>query len=317
MGASESIAIQVNLNRPDRFYFVGEQVSGNILFQNDHNQLKLEEIILKLVGELGYTTQESRSSTDINGNTTTENYTDYHDIPFFTISLPLARPIDGQQKMILDRGTYTWPFEFSLPENLPPSSSPNNESYPHIKYYTQVILGRQWYKSNMTKTHIFTISPRMNILHMNDIQETQFFTHQNRKQLRLQCCLLQDVIVPGKTLSFQIKLHNPRRSKIKRIEAIFMQCRQTAFDRHNEIIVSADLPNLNEFNELYLQRNFELLVPNIYLTPTSSFSTSFHGYSHYITVHYELKLQIKSHGVFTDFQLSVPVIVDIETISEQ
>ncbi|CAF4433313.1 unnamed protein product, partial [Rotaria sp. Silwood2] len=96
MGSSESIAIQMNFNRSSCFYFAGEQISGNISFQNDRDRLKLEEIFVERVGELAYRTQDTRSSTDSNGNLTTEYYTDYHHIPLLTIRVPLVRPSDGQ-----------------------------------------------------------------------------------------------------------------------------------------------------------------------------------------------------------------------------
>ncbi|CAF4014743.1 unnamed protein product [Rotaria sp. Silwood1] len=317
MGAGESIAIQTKFNRSNDFYFVGEQISGNILFQNDHDRLKLDEIFVELVGELGYKTQESRSSTDSNGNSTTEHYTEYHHIPFLTLTVLLARPNNKQHKMSLSRGTYRWPFEFSLPENLPPSSAPNNEAYPHIKYYTRVVFDRPWYKRNITQTHLLTISPRINLLRRNDLQETFAFADQNRKRLRLQCCLFRGGIMPGQLLSFQINLHNPEQSKIKKIEATFIQYRKTAVDSHNETIFSVDLPGLSEFDELHLQRSFDLLVPNTYLTPTYTFTTSYHGYSHHITVHYELKLKVKSHGIFTKIEVNIPVIVGTEAVPEQ
>ncbi|CAF0920049.1 unnamed protein product, partial [Rotaria sordida] len=212
---------------------------------------------------------------------------------------------------------YTWPFEFSLPENLPPSSGPNNEAYPHIKYYIRVVLDRPWYKSNVTQTYLLTISPHMNLLQMSSTQEIFCSADQNRKQLRLQCCLLRRGILPGQLLSFKINLHNPERTKIKRIEATFIQHRDTAVDRRQETIFFVNLPDLSEFNELYLERNFDLLVPNTYLTPTYKFTTTSHGTPHYITVHYELKLKVKSYGIFTNIEVRVPVIVGTETGSGQ
>ena len=96
MGANESTGIQMSFNRSTEFYAPGEQVSGKILFQNEHDSLKLEEIFVELVGELGYKTSEGRASTDSNGKSTTESNTDYHHIPFFSMRLPLAQP-DGLQ----------------------------------------------------------------------------------------------------------------------------------------------------------------------------------------------------------------------------
>ena len=99
MGASESAAIEVNFSRSNQFYFPGEHVSGNISFRNERDKLRLNEIFVELIGELGYTTQETRSSTDSNGNSVTEHYTDNHYIPFLTVCLPLAQPNDGKVRV--------------------------------------------------------------------------------------------------------------------------------------------------------------------------------------------------------------------------
>ncbi|CAF3052316.1 unnamed protein product [Rotaria socialis] len=314
MGANESAMIQVNFNRSTEFYFPGEHVSGEILFQNKHDRLKLVEIFIEIVGELAYTTAESRSSTDSNGNSTTEYYTDYHHIPFFTNHLPLARPDSLQEKIILNRGTYTWPFDVSLPENLPPSSSPNVGAYPHIKYYAQIVLNRPRFKVNVTRTYPLMIYLRMNHFRMDDVQNALSFDKQNRKQLRLHGYLRHSQIVPGQSLSVQINVHNPERTEIKRIDAAFIQHRKTALNHNDEVIFSINLPGLNEFNELYFQRDFGLPVPSINLTPTHTFSTLHSDHSYNFNVDYELLLRVKTHGIFTNFEVSIPVVVGTEAI---
>jgi len=96
MGASESAEIHVSFNRPNLFYFAGEQITGNISFKNKHEKLTLDEIFLEFIGEIGYTTREIRHRQDSNGRSTTENYTEYHRIPFMTHRIPVVRPQHGQ-----------------------------------------------------------------------------------------------------------------------------------------------------------------------------------------------------------------------------
>ncbi len=99
MGASESAEIHVSFNRPNLFYFAGEQITGNISFQNTHEKLTLDEIFLEFIGEIGYTTRETRHRKDSNGHATTENYTEYHRIPFINFRLSVVRPENGQVKI--------------------------------------------------------------------------------------------------------------------------------------------------------------------------------------------------------------------------
>lgn len=96
MGSNESACFHMKFNQSNELYFPGDQVSGEILFENRRDQLELENVLVQLVGELCYSTQESRSTTDSSGNSTTESYTSYHHIPFFNSGKPLARS-DHQQ----------------------------------------------------------------------------------------------------------------------------------------------------------------------------------------------------------------------------
>ena len=96
MGASESTSIHVTFNRSNLFYFAGEQITGNIAFQNTHDKLTLDEIFLEFVGEAGYTTRETRRHNDSNGRSRTEHYTEYHQIPFMIYRIPVVQPQQGQ-----------------------------------------------------------------------------------------------------------------------------------------------------------------------------------------------------------------------------
>jgi hypothetical protein len=100
MGANGSSELRVNFNRPNLFYFAGEQVAGNISFQNTQDKLALDGIFLEYVGEMGYTTQEIRHVTDSNGNRRTENYVEHHSTPFVSVRIPVAQPQYGQVRRI-------------------------------------------------------------------------------------------------------------------------------------------------------------------------------------------------------------------------
>lgn len=96
MGISGSSELKVNFNRPNLFYFAGEQVTGNISFQSTQDKLAVDAIFLECIGEMSYTSQETRQSIDNNGNSRSANYTENHVIPFMAIRIPVAQPQYGQ-----------------------------------------------------------------------------------------------------------------------------------------------------------------------------------------------------------------------------
>jgi hypothetical protein len=99
MGAHESTGIQVNFNHPNLSYFAGEQITGNIVFQNTHDRLILDEIFLEFIGELGCATQETHHYHNSLGNTHQEHYTKYRRLPFMNVRLSVVRPEIRQVKI--------------------------------------------------------------------------------------------------------------------------------------------------------------------------------------------------------------------------
>jgi hypothetical protein len=93
MGASGSAIINVNFNRLNAFYYGGEILTGNISFQKIQNKLKIEEILLELIGELGYPTQQIRWRRDTKGRSHKEHYTDCHRVTFLKIPVSIVRSI--------------------------------------------------------------------------------------------------------------------------------------------------------------------------------------------------------------------------------
>jgi hypothetical protein len=99
MGANESSAIQVAFNRPNSFYFAGEQISGNISYQNTHERLVVDEVFLEFVGELGYASNDTRYHTENRDSSLPEPYTVYQRVQFVNVHLPLIQPPNEQVKI--------------------------------------------------------------------------------------------------------------------------------------------------------------------------------------------------------------------------
>ena len=77
--------------------------------------------------------------------------------------MTLAKAQTEDEMMVFKQGQYSWPFEFSLVSQLPPTfNSPRH--YPHVRYYLQMTIERSWYKRNIKEVRYLTIYPRINLL---------------------------------------------------------------------------------------------------------------------------------------------------------
>lgn len=155
---------------------------------------------------------------------------------------------------------------------------------------------RPWRKKYAMKNCLLTISPPVTSVCMQGYQDMVAFTNKRRK-LKLEGVLLHSTILPGQLINFKIQLYNPEETKIKKIEALFIQHRKTSINHYKQVISSLKLPNLTEFNGLHFTGDFDLPVPSFYLTPTHKFSISDQEHSHGISVDYELVLKVKPHGI--------------------
>ncbi len=162
-----------------------------------------------------------------------------------------------------------------------------------------------------------TVFPRVNLLYTPGGQQPVAFRQENRKKILLQGYLIQAGVVPGSKLLVQVDVQNPKLSVIKRIEATLVQRRNIGRCAHTETIFQMDLPDMREFFAPSLQKVFELMVPSVYLSPTYTYLTQTADPPVCISVSYELTLDVKVRGLFTDFKVTIPVIVGTEPMSAE
>ena len=115
-------------------YETGELVSGTANFCHDGQlEIKLKEIFIELVGELVYTTHRG------SGHSKT---IDIQVVPFY-----LERQIvrsdakNAKENFLLESGDHTWPFEFRLHDNLPPTLEQTRHNGPYIRYVVRIQIG--------------------------------------------------------------------------------------------------------------------------------------------------------------------------------
>jgi hypothetical protein len=139
----------------------------------------------------------------------------------------------------------------------------------------------------------------------------------NRKKVKLNGYLVRSGIISNDKLSVHINLKNPKHCIIKRIEAVLIQHHQVAQSHHEEIIFRVNLPNLYEFNRRKFEGTFDLIVSSLHLAPSYKFVAEFNNQKYPVIIKYELSLAVKVHGILTDFEVKLPIIIGTELTSDQ
>ncbi|CAF1180140.1 unnamed protein product [Rotaria sordida] len=182
-----NISIQFDKNN-STVYQTGELVSGAAKFFNDAQiELKLKNIIVKLVGELVYTTSRGSNFS---------KSTDIHVVPFFT-ERQIVRSAKTKDDFVLESGIHSWPFALRVLDCLPSTLEQTRYHGPFIRYVVRVQLIRsEWYQKNIQKASFIIVQGHSSPI---PIMKSEY-EDKNRKDVHMHARLQKNTVVAGEKL---------------------------------------------------------------------------------------------------------------------
>jgi hypothetical protein len=314
MGSCNSISgVTINLHQNNSFFFTDETVSGVVNWVNTKDDVRAKEIFIMFNGAIGYVT--TRSVRDRNGHSNT--VTDYHHVTVFSSKNSFALPQSGDEVLIFKQGQYSWPFEFSLTNHLPPTiNSP--QSYPHVRYYLQVVIDKPWYRTNTRELHYVTVYPRTSFLNNPQCLQQISFANQNRKKISLKGTINKAGFLPGEQIHFTIEIGNLREILIKHIDLSILQSSVIGRNQCHKNILQLTLSNIQNTKLQQIREAFFVTIPDILLAPSFEFQGGIQRTAS-IHIQYLVKLAVKVEGFFQNFDIDIPIIIATKSLisSEQ
>ena len=125
----------VNFVDPKTFFYPGETIVGNIIVRLD-STIRCKKISLKFKGE-SYVKWTTGTGDNKKTHKNTEEY--------FNNSLTLA-PLPPEKGITLNPGDHHYPFQFQLPNNLPPSVDHAPIETGYIRYYMKIKIDVDWWR---------------------------------------------------------------------------------------------------------------------------------------------------------------------------
>lgn len=301
MGCGPSSQVVITLDRTNPTFFGGETVTGNVQFFVATDEMEVDQVDLKLVGELGHYTEHA---TVVNGKRTKS--TTFYDKPFISIKQVLARPELGEKVFKLVKGKYAWPFQMQLPDHVPPTIG-NPDIYPHVRYFLQVVIDKPWYKANTTENRYLTVYPRVDILQSPNCLPSVFGNH-NWRGIVLKGTLNKLGFAPGEPIRVTMEVDNPNGALIKQITVTMVRnLRMGPVSRANTLS-SRIVPEMMRRNEPKIVQTFDVVLPPPPMVPSYQYQG---GLEHVveININYLLKFDVNVEGIFDDFQMIAPFVV--------
>ncbi|CAF1183232.1 unnamed protein product [Rotaria sordida] len=268
--------------------------------------VEADEIYLVLTGEIGYTTTRTVST----GRGRTSTRTEYHHVPFYSAKVSFAQPEFGQKQLVYGQGQYSWSFQISLTDYLPPTIN-QPLSYPHVRYYLQVVIDKSWYKPNTRETKYLTVFPRVNLLQNPQCLISTMFGNQNRKDIVLKGSLNKLGYVPGEAIHITLDIDNSRRVLIQRIVLSLLQSYQIGRNSRGYTVFQTILPNILNIRDQQRREPFSIIMPSVPIPPSYQFQGGLQRLA-LVNISYILRLAVKVEGLFTNFDVNIPITIGTE-----
>lgn len=115
-------------------------------------------------------------------------------------------------------------------------------------------------------------------------------------------------LIPGETTTFSLDIFNPLHSMIKRMDICLIQRYEIAQYRRRLEITRVQIPQLTNFDNQHIETTCPFTVP-MGISPTYYFERLDNRYDIRVRVKYDIKFEVKAKGLFTDFDLQIPVII--------
>ncbi|VVC26826.1 Arrestin-like, N-terminal,Immunoglobulin E-set,Arrestin C-terminal-like domain [Cinara cedri] len=212
--------LQIIFDNPTSVFMPGQSVTGRVLIAVG-GSVKIRNVKLKCKGEaeVSWTEQESRS----NDNGQTENYSVKYDATeeYFENKITL---VGGGGESKLEEGEHVYPFNISLPHQLP---STFNGEHGHVRYSVKVVIDIPWGKDKEKETIFEVISP----LNLNDEPSLAEPIKEEKEKyycccccesgpMTLVACIPYTGFVPGQIIPLTIELDNNSNVTIDAVKII-------------------------------------------------------------------------------------------------
>ena len=151
----------------------------------------------------------------------------------------------------------------------------------------------------------------MNLLNISNSKSAVKFGTK-RKDVTVKGVLQRAGLIPGEQTLLSLDILNPNHVSIKRIDVCLIQRYEIEQCRRRVELIRLSIPELTNVREQHIQATCPLTIP-LGIPPSFSYRSQGTRSVAHVDLHYDLKLEVKARGLFTDFDLQVPVIIGTDS----
>jgi hypothetical protein len=134
-----------------------------------------------------------------------------------------------------------------------------------------------------------------------------------RKDMTVRGYLLRSGFVGGEQIKFSLEIINPRCLAIRRISICLVQRYEIDNCRRRLELSRHIIPEVCDTDDKHVRAMCSLAIPQG-IPPSYQLTTTNHRSRVNIRVYYVLKIEVATRGLFTDFDLHVPIIIATDAL---
>lgn len=318
MGNSNSISkgISINLDGDRVSYFGGDTISGTVDLNIVEDTAEAGEIYLSLIGEIGYTTEITKLTSSFlailsgTGQRYMKTKTNYHNVKIYSSKFIFPQIRSEENEATIRHIQYLWPFQFQLPDHLPPTIN-ESQTYPYVRYYLQLFINKLGYRSNTIEKKYLRIYPHMNLLENSQYLTSKTFEYRNQDIIILKGSLNKSGYVRGETIYITLDIENPRKVFIQNIDISMLHSYQIETNISANTVSDTILSYNFNTNNLSIRKRFSLQIPLNSIPPSYQSKEDIERLAS-IKVHYFLRIDVKIQGIPTKLFIDIPFTLGTE-----
>lgn len=154
----------------------------------------------------------------------------------------------------------------------------------------------------------------MNLLHVNNSQCALKFDTKC-KDVTVKGVLPRSGFIPGERVNLSLEIHNLNRISIKHMDVCLVQRYEIDQCRRRLELVRFSVAEVCGTNDEFLQANCPITIPHG-IAPSYAYESRNRRVNVLVNVFYDLRVEVKAKGLFTDFDLLVPIIIGTDCSTE-
>ena len=133
-----------------------------------------------------------------------------------------------------------------------------------------------------------------------------------RKDMTVKGTIHRSGLMPGGQTTVSVEIDNPQKLVIKRVDVCLVQRYSIEQNRRRLELMRLTIPQLINANHEHIDTSCPITIPKG-IPPSYNFRGRGGRSLVHVNIFYDIKLEVKARGLFSDFDLQVPIIIGTDS----